>query len=276
MKNAILALGGLSVSLTTGSIFFTAIVPAAIAQTDPILIEIPKSNFFGGSPSQQNNSLPNVEIPKSNFFGESTATPPQTTPQNIPQPTPQKKLSDTADDLKTEGNKVTDESNQEEQKRLSPLQRPLFRLFGFESAYTLKQQELVFRILGNSFNNPLDFRGDSNRSNDTTIGLVYGITDNVQVSVDVTGKDDTVFTNLVRPNTAFQLFAGTIPITVKWKYLEENDLTAAAVFSAEFASPFPTLFTRGGRSIIFSNSNCSQAGTPSIIPISQSGAFSTI
>lgn len=249
MKSTIAALSGLSVSLISGPIFGVVSVPQAIAQTDPILIEIPRSNFFGNPTTPEPNPQPNIEIPRSNFFGESTNPPRQPTPQA----NPQKKLSDTADDLKIEGSKVADESIANDQKKLSPLQRPLFRLFGFESAYTLKQQEFVFRLSGTSFNNPLDFRGESNRSNDTNIGIAYGITDNVQVSIDVTGKDDTVFTDLVRPNSAFQLFAGTIPVTVKWKYLEESNLTAAAVFSAEFASPFPTLFTRGGRSIIFSN-----------------------
>ena len=232
MKNAIVALSTLTASIISGSI-----ATRAIAQTSPEFIEIPKSKFFPSSITEPSRS----------------ATP--------------KPLSNSADDLQN-GSKdnlksndalpdalkfQADDSIPKDDKKLSPLQRPLFRLFGFETAYTLKQQELVFRTGGQSFNNPTDFRGQSNRSNDTLIGLAYGITDNVQISVDVTGKDDTVFANLVRPNSAFQLFSGTIPITVKWKYLEENDLTAAAVFSAEFASPFPTLFTRGGRSVIFGN-----------------------
>ncbi len=217
-------------------------IPGAIAQTQPKI---------------QPQNQPFIEIPKSNFF-------PELTNQPLPS-TPQKNLSDTANDLKTDRDKanptnslpetikfqVANESDSKP-KNLSPLQRPMFRLFGFETAYTLKQQEFVFRFSGTSFNNPLDFRGDSNRSNDTNIGFVYGITDNVQISVDAAGKDDTIFSNLVRSSSALQLFYGNIPITVKWKYLEENDLTAAAVFSAELSSPFPGAFTRGGRAIFFS------------------------
>lgn len=194
-----------------------AIAPEAIAQT---LIEIPKTNFF-----------------------------PNTVPDRSPPPA--KPLSETASDLVPKPPKppavVT--SN----KTPSPLQRPLFRLFGFETAYTLKQQELVFRIGGTSFNNPLDFRGAGNRSNDTTVGISYGITDNLQLSVDVSGKDDTIFNNLVRPDSSFALFNGTIPVTLKWKYLEQDNLTAAAVLGAEFSSPFPALFTRGGRSFFYSD-----------------------
>jgi len=229
-----IAIAGLKTSVCAA--IFGLFPMGAIAQTSPTFIEIPKSYFFPASLTNPRSSEP--------------------------QPNPQKKLSDTAKDLKmgdakdipdtaVPSIKFEENTNPTERKNLSPLERPLFRLFGFETAYTLKQQELVFRVSLTSFNNPLDFRGDSNRSNDTNIGFAYGITDNVQISVDVAGKDDTVFTNLVRPDSALQLFYGNIPITVKWKYLEENALTAAAVFSTEFASPFPGLFTRAGRSVIF-------------------------
>jgi len=221
MKFAIAALGGLTISVVSIGVW----VPKAIAQ------------MF-------------IEIPKSNFFPQSITNPTPTTPA--------KPLSNTATDLQKEANPVPDSSksqvaNESEPKKLSLLQRPLFRLFGFETAYTLKQQELVFQISGTSFNNPFDFRGDSNRSNDTNVGFTYGITDNLQISINAAGKDDTIFRNFVRPDSALQFFYGNIPITLKFKYLEDDNLTAAAVLSTEFSSPVPGLFTRGGRNVIFAN-----------------------
>jgi hypothetical protein len=264
MKSTILALGGLSVSLISVPIFGVVFVPQAIAQTDPVVIEIPKSNFFGESPTPQNSSQtnpqPNIEIPRSNFFGESTNPPRQPTPQA----NPQKKLSDTADDLKREGSKVADESNLNEQKKLTAFERPLFRLFGFETANTLKQSEFIFNISGTTYNTPNDFRlfespgSEENRSNDTNIGFTYGISDDIQFSFQLAGKDDTAFANLVRPNSSLQFFNGTSAGQIKWKYYDDESLKAALVVGLEFSSPV-ALFSRGNRTINFSTPGPRQA-----------------
>ncbi len=264
MKSTILALGGLSVSLISVPIFGVVFVPQAIAQTDPVVIEIPKSNFFGESPTPQNSSQtnpqPNIEIPRSNFFGESTNPPRQPTPQA----NPQKKLSDTADDLKREGSKVADESNLNEQKKLTAFERPLFRLFGFETANTLKQSEFIFNISGTTYNTPNDFRlfespgSEENRSNDTNIGFTYGISDDIQFSFQLAGKDDAAFANLVRPNSSLQFFNGTSAGQIKWKYYDDESLKAALVVGLEFSSPV-ALFSRGNRTINFSTPGPRQA-----------------
>jgi hypothetical protein len=258
MKSTILALGGLSVSLISVPIFGVVFIPQAIAQTDPVVIEIPKSNFFAEPTTPQNSSQTNpqqnIEIPRSNFFGESTNPPLQTTPQA----NPQKKLSDTADDLKREGSKVADESNLNEQKKLTAFERPLFRLFGFETANTLKHSEFIFQISGTTYNNPFDFRlvespgSVENRSNDSNIGFTYGISDDIQISYQQAGKDDTAFANLVRPNSSLQFYNGISAGQIKWKYYDNESLKAALVVGVEFSSPTPTLFNRGGRVINFS------------------------
>jgi len=242
MKSAI---AGLTVSLISVPILGLITTPKAIAQPAPIFIEIPKSNFF-----------PDFVTP---------ARP----------STPLKPFSDSATDLKSgentndklkygdqvpEGVKFqsVQEPNPNELKNPSAFERPLFRLFGFETANTLKRSELIFQISGTSYNTPLDFRlfedpgSTENRSNDTSIGLTYGISDNVQIGFQIAGKDDTAFANLVRQNSSLQFFYGVVAGQVKWKYYDNESLKAALVVGAEFSSPIPTLFNRGTRTINFS------------------------
>ncbi len=245
MRRAAIIFGSFAVSAAT----FCVSKSAVIAQTSPIIIQIPRSTFFPKSITQPS--------------------------QKEPEPNPQKKLSDTANDLKTGGDpktndgkvnfgkeipdgvKFTTEPNKDPERKLTAFERPLFRLFGFETANTLKQSELIFQISATSFNNPFDFRlievpgSNQNRSNDTNIGFTYGITDNIQVSLFSTGKDDTAFANLVRPNSTLQFFYGSITSQVKWKFYDNETLKAALVVGAEFASPVPTLFSRGGHTITF-------------------------
>jgi len=127
--------------------------------------------------------------------------------------------------------------------RLSPLERPFTQLFGFETATPLQAKELVLSAGGTSFNNPNDFRavagGDDNRSNDIRFGAAYGITDQVQFSIGVFGKDDTIFTNLVRDNSDLQLIYGGVPVQLKWRFYDQNRLSSALVVGAEF--PFQTV-----------------------------------
>ncbi|MEN9204803.1 MAG: hypothetical protein Q6K99_05225 [Thermostichales cyanobacterium BF4_bins_65] len=153
--------------------------------------------------------------------------------------------------------------------KLSPLQRPPYRLFGFETASTLENQELVISAGGTSFNNPLDFRiqlagATSQRGNDIRFSADYGITDNLQVSIGAVGKDDTIFTNPIRvpiPNqdTAVQFLYGGIPLQAKWQFYEDERLSAALVLGAEVAAETfkPTasaqalITTEAARKVIF-------------------------
>jgi len=122
--------------------------------------------------------------------------------------------------------------------RLSPLERPFTQLFGFETATPLQAKELVLFAGGSSFNNPNDFRavagGDDNRSNDLRFGAAYGITDQVQFSIGVFGKDDTIFADLARDNSDLQLIYGGVPVQLKWRFYDQNRLSSALVVGAEF------------------------------------------
>ncbi len=142
--------------------------------------------------------------------------------------------------------------------RPSPLERPPTRLFGFETGNSLLQQELVLQFGGVTFNNPDDFRdvlfGDSNRSNDAFVRIDYGITDNLQVTLGLAGKDDTIFSNLVGDQTSLQSIYGIIPAQIKWEVYDRDRFNAAVVGGVEFAAPFGPLFFTGGREITFTTS----------------------
>ncbi len=122
----------------------------------------------------------------------------------------------------------------------SPLERPVTRLFGFETATPLNQGELMFNVGGISFNTPNDVRG--NRSNDIRFGLDYGITDRLQLSVGALGKDDTIFSNLVNNNTQLTFIYGGIASQLKWQVYKSRRLNTALVVGAEF--PFQTVPAR--------------------------------
>jgi len=134
---------------------------------------------------------------------------------------------------------------EEADSRLSPLERPMTRLFGFETATPLQQGELVIHGGLTSFNNPNSpqvlFGGGNelnNRSNDVQGGIDYGITDTVQLSLGVAGKDDTVFSNLVADQTSLQFLYSAIPLQAKWQVYKQDRLSAAAVVGAEFPNQF--------------------------------------
>ncbi len=123
---------------------------------------------------------------------------------------------------------------------LSPLERPMTRLFGFETADPLQRGELVLTAGGNSFGNPQDFRtvlgGDTNRSNDIRVGLDYGITNQLQFSIGAEGKDDTIFANLIGDNTGVSVIYQGIPAQLKWQMFEGERLSSALVLGAQFAA----------------------------------------
>jgi hypothetical protein len=108
----------------------------------------------------------------------------------------------------------------------SPLKDSPFRLFGWETAKPIGQGNLLLQFGGTSFNNPNDFRGGAgsqvNRSNDAALDLVYGLSKDVQIGVSLAGKDDTIFSNLVRPNSQLQLINNSIPVQAKWRFYDLN------------------------------------------------------
>ncbi len=140
--------------------------------------------------------------------------------------------------------------------QMSPLALPMNSLFGFETASTLGANQLILNFGGNTFKNPKDIRqvtlGTPNRSNDAHVGFSYGLSDTLQVSLGLTGKDDTIFTNLVNNNSQVQILSNSIPLQVKWKYRQENQLQASLLAGLEFSDPFAALFFRQDRSIEYS------------------------
>ncbi len=121
---------------------------------------------------------------------------------------------------------------------LSPLERPMTRLFGFETADPLRQGELVLSAGGTSFGNPQDFqtvrRDETNRSNDVRVGIDYGITDQFQFSVGAEVKDDNFFVNLIGDGNGVSFIYQGIPAQLKWQVFEGNRLSSALVLGAQF------------------------------------------
>jgi hypothetical protein len=148
--------------------------------------------------------------------------------------------------------------------RKSPVKDQPFRLFGWETAKPIGQDQLLLQFGGTSFNNPYDFRGgvggQINRGNDAYLDFVYGIGNDAQVSVSLAGKDDTIFADLVKKNSQLQILNNTIPIQAKWRYLNQERWQAAVVAGAEFPMPFSTLFFRPRRSIDYSQPSATGTG----------------
>ncbi len=128
-----------------------------------------------------------------------------------------------------------------------------FRLVGWETAKPIGKDHLLLQFGGVSFNNPYDFRRftgtEINRSNDAYLDLVYGLSNDTQISVGLSGKDDTIFAGLVRIDSQLQIINNTIPVQYKWRFYNQDSLQAAVVLGAEFPAPFSALFFRPRRSI---------------------------
>jgi hypothetical protein len=151
----------------------------------------------------------------------------------------------------------------------SPLKDSPFRLFGWETAKPIGRDNLLLQFGGNSFNNPFDFRGGTgrqvNRSNDAALDLVYGLGNDAQLGVSLAGKDDTIFANLIRPNSQLQILNNSIPIQAKWRFYNQSRLQGAIVAGAEFSAPFAALFFRQQRSIEYSQPSTSGVGVDRIL-----------
>jgi hypothetical protein len=140
--------------------------------------------------------------------------------------------------------------------RKSPVRGEPFRLFGWETAQPIGKDQLFLEFGGTTFNNPYDYRGgapgQTNRSNDAHLDVVYGITPDTQLSIGLSGKDDTVFSNLVRDNSEIQIINNTIPVQAKWRFYNRDRLQTAVVAGVEFSNPFSALFFRANREIEYS------------------------
>jgi hypothetical protein len=151
----------------------------------------------------------------------------------------------------------------------SPVKDSPFRLFGWETAKPIGQDNLLLQFGGTSFNNPYDFRGGTgrqvNRSNDAALDLVYGLGKDGQIGVSLAGKDDTIFANLVRPNSQLQILNNSIPIQAKWRFYNQSSLQGAIVAGAEFSAPFSSLFFRPQRSIEYSQTAAGGVGVDRIL-----------
>ncbi|NJK63611.1 MAG: hypothetical protein HC921_13815 [Synechococcaceae cyanobacterium SM2_3_1] len=128
----------------------------------------------------------------------------------------------------------------EEDTSLSPLQRPMTSLFGFETASSLHQGEVILKIGANTFGNPQDFRtvlfDQDNRSNDIRLGFDVGLTDQLQFSLGAEGKDDTIFANIFAEESGVSFIYQGIPAQLKWRVHEGETLSTAVVLGAQFAA----------------------------------------
>jgi hypothetical protein len=151
----------------------------------------------------------------------------------------------------------------------SPVKDSPFRLFGWETAKPIGQDNLLLQFGGTSFNNPYDFRGGAgrqvNRSNDAALDLVYGLGKDGQIGVSLAGKDDTIFANLVRPNSQLQLINNSIPVQAKWRFYDQSNWQGAIVAGAEFPAPFSALFFRPQRSVEYSQTAAGGVGVDRIL-----------
>jgi hypothetical protein len=191
---------------------------------------------------------------------EPLAPPAITTPLQIP-PVPQ--------ELSTPNQTPTPPEFAVTSEKKSPVKDSPFRLFGWETAQPIGQDNLLLQFGGTSFNNPNDFRGGTgrqvNRSNDAALDLVYGLGKDAQIGVSLAGKDDTIFANLVRPNSQLQLINNSIPVQAKWRFYNQSRLQGAIVAGAEFPAPFSALFFRPRRSIEYFQTAANGVGIDRIL-----------
>ncbi len=192
-----------------------------------------------------------------------------TTPIQLPPTPPAPQIPPVPQELSTPAQTSTPPEFAITPSKKSPVKDSPFRLFGWETAQPIGQDNLLLQFGGTSFNNPYDFRGGTgrqvNRSNDAALDLVYGLGNDGQLGISLAGKDDTIFANLVRPNSQLQILNNSIPIQAKWRFYNQSRLQGAIVAGAEFPAPFSALFFRPQRSIDYSQTAAGGVGVDRIL-----------
>ncbi|MEO0356016.1 MAG: hypothetical protein AAF268_14440, partial [Cyanobacteria bacterium P01_A01_bin.3] len=127
----------------------------------------------------------------------------------------------------------------------SPLERPQYRLFNFETASTLRQQELVLRA-GTTIGSGADNCDDDDASCGMRIGVDYGIRDDLLFSFDLSLQEGATIPGITGGNSEARFSFNSISTQIKWQ-----------AFSNERVSFAPTLGLLVGpqRSIVFSPAN---------------------
>lgn len=194
-------------------------------------------------------NLSGTDLNKANLIGIGTTSQPAPAVNNEPAKQPQESpsaqatLSDKSQEPLTQDPMAPpqDAVTSPRATKLSPLERPMTRLFGFETATPLQAKELVLQGGAVSFespNNSFNVLGnDNDRDIDIRFGVDYGVTDTLQVSLGAIGKDDTIYSNLVGDQTGLQFLYSAIPAQVKWQAYSDQRLSAALVVGTEFPSP---------------------------------------
>jgi hypothetical protein len=147
-----------------------------------------------------------------------------------------------------------------------PLQDAAYGLLGWETATPIGKDRLLIQFGGSSFNNPKDFRNATspNRSNDAHLDLVYGISNDFQITASLSGKDDTIFQDLVNNGSQIQVISNIIPLQAKWRFYNGDRLQVSTVLGVEFPDPVAALFFRSGKSILYSQPAANGNGQDSI------------
>ncbi|WP_017325657.1 hypothetical protein [Synechococcus sp. PCC 7336] len=126
----------------------------------------------------------------------------------------------------------------------SPLERPPYRLFGFETGSTLQQNELVLRAGLKVF----DDCEDRDRSCDLHFGADYGALDTVQLSFDIATHEDIEFPDLVGAGSELGLTYESVSAQVKWQAYANDFISFAPVVGVEFGLGRDVAFSPGGTS----------------------------
>lgn len=127
----------------------------------------------------------------------------------------------------------------------SPLERPQYRLFNFETASTLRQQELVLRA-GTTIGSGGSNCDDDDVSCEMRIGVDYGIRDDLLFTFDLALQEGATIAGVTGGNSEARFSFNSISTQIKWQ-----------AFSDELVSFAPTLGLLVGpqRSIVFSPAN---------------------
>lgn len=128
----------------------------------------------------------------------------------------------------------------------SPLERPQYRLFGFETGSSLRQNELVLRT-GTTIR-PSKSCSDREISCNIRLGLDYGILDELQLSFDISTYDTATLRGLLGGNSEVGFSYDSISTQLKWQAFSNDLISFAPTVGLEFGPH---------RSVSFSPANTS-------------------